>query len=528
MLDKRLARFKFLMKENKNMKRSISLLLALVLVLSLFAGCGKKEEAPGAEGGTPEVKDTLVIGVNEDISGLDPFAQNTSLQNTYTILNYDSLLSLDPATGAIKPGLAETWDIISATEYVFHLREGIKFHEGQTLKASDVKYSLERAAASAGMASKVSQIDRVEVEDDLTVRIFLNTPSTTILNNLAFCGTSVMCEEWCEANKDSFKHNGTGPYKFREWNSGESIIFDRFEEYWGEKGVMPTLKFVVKTEDNARTIALETGEIDVNAHPAAIDLERFKANEKLEVYSVPSTEVYYLTLTHKFGPTVDWKVRKAIAMAINKEDMIIVAKEGLGSPMTTILGAGQQYSDTSIPGHEFNVEEAKKLLAEAGYPNGFDLTLSIRANNLANAEVIQAQLGVIGINVKIDQLENAAFTDLAMNEKLQATVGSWQPATSDADNPLRNILYSASKGSSNQGRYNNAEYDAIIDEALKETDSAKAQELYSKAQMHIYEDCAVLPLYATYWTIAANKNVTNVVIPAVGDAMVYKNMGWNA
>ena len=136
------------------MKRSLSLILALAMTLTLLAGCGNK--AKDNDSGSSGEKEMLTIAVNEDISGLDPFAQNTSLQNTYTILMYDSLLALDPATGEIVPGLAESYDIVSATEYVFHLRSGVKFHNGEDLKASDVKFSLERAAASTGMASEGS------------------------------------------------------------------------------------------------------------------------------------------------------------------------------------------------------------------------------------------------------------------------------------------------------------------------------------------------------------------------------------
>lgn len=501
--------------------KSISVVLCLLLIVSAFSGCGSQ-----GGGSISEEKDTLVIAVDEDISGLDPFAQNTSLQNTYTILSYDALLALDPATGKIVPGLAESYDIISATEYVFHLRSGVKFHDGSDLKASDVKFSLERAAASTGMASKVSQIDRVEVVDDSTVRIILNTPSTTILNNLAFCGTSIMSEDWCTANAGSFKHNGTGPYIFREWNSGESIIFDRNEEYWGEAGAMKTLKFVVITEGNSRTIALETGEVDVNSMPAAIDLDRFESSSDIRVYSVPSTQVNYLNLSNIMEPTSNLDVRKAIAHAINKEDLINVSLEGRGTPMTTIVGAGQQYSDTSIPGYEYNLDKAREYLATAGYPDGFDLTVSVRSGGVTNAEVIQAQLGQIGIRVKINQMEGAAYIDLAMSEKMQATCASWQPATSDADNPLRNLLYSKSKASSNDSRYNNPEFDKTIDEAIKETDPVKAQELYSKAQQIVYDDVALLPLFSPNWTVAANKHVKGISIPAVGDAMVYKSMYW--
>lgn len=508
------------------MKKYISLALAIVMVCSVFAGCGKQTSGGSTDPGGAEAKDTLVIAVDADISGLDPFAQNTSLQNTYTILMYDSLLALDPVTGDIVPGLSESYDIISATEYVFHLRQGVKFHDGSELKASDVKFSIERAAASTGMASKVSQIDRVEVEDDYTVRIFLNTPSTTILNNLAFCGTSIMSEAWCNEHKDSFKHNGTGPYIFREWNSGESIVFERNDDYWGEPGVMKTLKFVVMTEANSRTIALETGEIDVNASPAAIDLDRFESAPDIEVYSVPSTQVNYFAMNNLMSPTNDVNVRRAIAHAINKQDLISVTLEGRGTPMSTIVGAGQQYSDTSIPQYEYDLKKAEEYLAAAGYPDGFDMEISVRSFNVTNAEVIQAQLGQIGINVKIRQMEGAAYTDLAMSEKMQATCAEWQPATSDADNPLRNLLYSQSKASSNDSRYHNPEFDALIDEAIQETDPEKAQKLYSEAQQLIYEDVPIIPLYSPNWTVAANVHVKGVTIPAVGDAMVYKGMYW--
>lgn len=510
------------------MKKAVSLLLALVMSLSLVA-CGGESAAPES-GGPAAEKDTLVIAVNEDIPGLDPFMCNESLTNGYSLLFYDCLLSLDPATGAVGPGLAESYDIVSAEEYIFHLRDGIKFHNGETLKASDVKFSLERTAASAGMASKVSQIDHVEVLDDLTVKIVLNTPSTTILNNLAFVGTSILNEEFCNAHADSYAINGTGPYKFVEWNPGESLILERFDEYWGQGGQMKMLKFVVMPEDNARTIALETGEVDVDAYPATISYSRYESAANLELYSAPSTQVAYLSLSWKtVEPLKNIKVRQAIAHAINKQDMIDGFLDGYGYIKTTLLGDGQQYCDNSVPGYEYNVELAKQLMAEAGYADGFEMDCMIRGESRSmQAAILQEQLSKIGITVNIKKLESAAYTETSMKEELQCALESWQPATSDADNPLRNLLYSESKASSNNVRYNNPEFDAVLDEAIKETDPVKAQELYSKAQMFIYDDVACIPLFAHVWSVAANSHVSGIVIPAVGDAMVYKNMGWNA
>lgn len=507
------------------MKKVISLILALIMVLSLVA-CGSK--SPSNEGGSSSDKDTLVIAVNEDIPGLDPFITNESLTNGYSLLFYDCLLSIDPSTGAVGLGLAESYDIISAEEYVFHLRPGIKFHEGQELKASDVKFSLERTAASTGMASKVSQIDHVEVIDDLTVKIVLNTPSTTILNNLAFVGTSILCEEWCKEHEDNYAINGTGPYKYVQWNPGESLKCERFDDYWGEGGKMKYLEFVVMPEDNARTIALETGDVDVDAYPATISYSRYESASDLDLYSAPSTQVAYLALSCKTVEALkDVRVRQAIAHAIDKQAMIDGFLDGYGYKKTTILGDGQQYCDNSIPEYEYDVDKAKALMAEAGYADGFDLECLLRGESRSvQAAILQEQLSKIGIRLTIAKKESAAYTEYCMNELMQCSLESWQPATSDADNPLRNIMYSKSKASSNDTRYNNPAYDAVLDEAIQETDPVKAQELYSQAQMFVYEDLPIIPLFAHVWSVAVNSHVKGVVIPAVGDAMVYKNMYW--
>ena len=507
------------------MKRIISLLLACIMLLSLVA-CGNKSTAQEGSA-TKETKDTLKIAITADIPSLDPYAQNTDISNSFTLLFYDRLLDVDINTGELIPSLAESYEVVSAKEYVFHLRQGVKFHEGQELKASDVKFSLERVAESTGMSAKVAQIDHVEVVDDYTVRIVLNTASTTILNNLAFAGTSILSEEWCKAHQDSYVINGTGAYKFVEWNPGESVLLERNEEYWGEGGKMQYLKFVVMPEANARTIALENGEIDVDSLPATISYSRYEAAENIELYSSPSTKVCYMSMSYNFEPFQNVKVRQAIAMAINKQDMIDGFADGYGKVKTTILGDGQQYCDNSIPGYEYDVEAAKALLAEAGYPDGFDLELVLRGEAYSTlAAILQEQLSKIGVRVSVNKMESAAYTEYNMQEKTQSVLHHYQPATSDADNPLRNLLHSESKASSNTARYKNADYDALITAAVQETDPAKAQDLYSQIQMKIYEDVPLIPLFSLFWSVAANSHVKGVQIPAVGDAMAFKNMYW--
>ena len=301
------------------------------MLLSLVA-CGNKSTAQEGSA-TKETKDTLKIAITADIPSLDPYSQNTDISNSFTLLFYDRLLDVDINTGELIPSLAESYEVVSAKEYVFHLRQGVKFHEGQELKASDVKFSLERVAESTGMSAKVAQIDPVEVVDDYTVRIVLNTASTTILNNLAFAGTSILSEEWCKAHQDSYVINGTGAYKFVEWNPGESVLLERNEEYWGEGGKMQYLKFVVMPEANARTIALENGEID----DSFSDFNLLASDRRVE-YLLEKSEFYGYSGNR----------RKALVFCSRKKEAELLSKEFNKRGYKSVVLSGDDSQDKRL------------------------------------------------------------------------------------------------------------------------------------------------------------------------------------
>ena len=497
----------------------------LASFLFIVAGICLILGSTGALAANPKTE--LVIAMDEDIAGLDPFAQNETVCNVYTTLIYDPLLKVDYWANTINPGLAESYEIVSNTEFIFKLRPNVKFHNGATLKASDVKFSLERVAASAGMAAKVALISEVQVIDDMTVRILLKQPYTALLNVLTFCGTSILNEEFVKSNPNRYVHNGTGAYIFREWISGESVTLDRNEDYWGPKGGMQTLKFICMPEAASRTIALETGDIDVNSTIAAIDIPKVKANPNLVIYDNVSGKVDYLGLNLNLDYFKDRNVRMAIAHAIDKQEIIDVLLEGRGVPMASILGKGQDNHDDSIKGYPFDLKKAQELMAASAFPNGFEMKFYVRREDQNTvAQVVQAQLAEIGINVKIERIETAIQLNLAKAKQLDMFMGSWQPAHTDADNPLRSLLVGNRAGTTNLVWHQNPEYDKWLDHAATILDPTEKQEAYTKIQQYIADEVPLIPIFSELWTCAAKKQVKGIKVPPAGEMLPYHLFYW--
>ena len=502
------------------MKGIYRLFLVLIVAMLVAGPClvGASEASKKA--------DMIIVGVDGDIAGLDPFGQNATVQNICTTLVYDTLLRIDPKTGKINPSLAESYEIVSPTEYIFKLRKGVKFHDGSLLKPSDVKFSIERASKSSGFAAKVSFIKDVVPMKDNKVKFVLKKPTTTVLNALAFCGTSIMSEEFLTKNKGKFINNGTGPFKFGKWISGDSITFDRNDNYWGPKAKIKTLKFAIIPENTARAIALETGEIDINNSVQGIDVPSIKKNSKLKIIEAQSTQVDFFTVNTTIKPFDNVKVRKALACAINKPEMIAVLLEGRGTPRNTILAKAQNYANENLKGYKQDVVLAKKLLAEAGYQNGFKAAFITNSQRgLTLGQVLQAQLAKVGVQITLERMERGAFNELIKQNKLTMTIDDWAAATSDADNPLRSLLYSKHAGTTNRMWYQDTKYDAMLDEAVTITNPKKAQEAYYKIQKYIEDNVALVPLFSETQTVASDKNISGLVIPKGGE-MPYYMVHW--
>ena len=342
----------------KTWKKVIALSLVAAMAVSA-AGCsksgqtsteggsaqtqaGSKEtEAGGSTGGSGEYKDTVVWAQGADVTSLDPHQGKETPAVEVTDQIFDTLTVVDAATGELQPQIAESWDQNSDTSYTFHIRQGVKFHDGSEVKAEDVKFSLDRAINSAAVSYIVDFIDKVDVVDDYTVNVELKAPYAPALRNLSVPFAAIVPKAVVEADEEAFKLHpiGTGPYKFVEWKQGDSVTLERFDDYYA--GPAETQKLVMKVipEASQRTIALETGEVDLAYDLLPNDLEKVRSNSDLQLFEAPSLTCYYISMNMNKAPYDDQKVRDAVNYAIDRQLIIDTIASGSGEPADAIIAA---------------------------------------------------------------------------------------------------------------------------------------------------------------------------------------------
>lgn len=346
--------------------KSFFALVVIILGVTLFFS---------SAGFAKETKDTLVVANIYDAKTLDPHATNDVASSGAMLQIYETLVALDDDNN-IVPQLAERWERPDELTYKFYLLKGVKFHNGEELKASDVKYTIERAMSPKGAAIQnySSEVDTVEVVDDYTVVIKTKQPCTPFLASLSHTWGSILNEKATEAAGDNYGMHpvGTGPFKFVSWEKGDRLTLERYEEFHGKKPAYKTLVIRSITEPTNRTIELESGAVDIAYGIPSNDIKRVEENENLKLMRIMDNSTTYLGFNCEKSPFDDVRVRQAIGKAI---DTVLINKavyRGVGQAPVGPIAPNVKYSDKTLPVHERDVEGARKLLTEAGYPNGFD------------------------------------------------------------------------------------------------------------------------------------------------------------
>ena len=276
------------------MKKKFGLLVTIILSMLFLVACGgDPDKKEGASAGT--AKDTLVIAQGADAKSLDPHASNDNPSSRIRVQIYDRLMELDD-NGVPQPMLAESWERPDDKTIIFHLRKGVKFHNGDEMKASDVKFSLERALASPEVAEIISGINSVEVLDDYTVKVTTEKPMAAILNNLAHTTIAILSEKATKEAGDKFGQNpiGTGPYKFVSWQSGDRVTLEAFPDYWQGEAPVKNVVFRNIVEETNRSIGLETGELDIIYDIQGMDKNKLKDDERFNLIEGPQVSITYL------------------------------------------------------------------------------------------------------------------------------------------------------------------------------------------------------------------------------------------
>lgn len=471
------------------MKKTVVLLLALSLVVMAFAtGCGSTPV--GAEKG--ENQNTLVVATMSDARSLDPHGTNDQASSRIKVQLYDTLMTQTEDL-EVELGLVESYEMVSDTEYAFTLREGVMFHNGEELTANDVKFTFERKQDISPAAFLVNALDYVEVHDDYNFTMHLEFPFGPFITHLAHPATAILNETAVLEAGDNYGRNpvGTGPFQLVTWNSGDSIELARFDDYYLGAAQTEFITFRFITENTPRAIALETAEVDVIYDVGPEDFANLSAVEGVEGLQTDGLTTFYMGFNLEKEPFNDIRVRQAINLALDVDLATKVVFHGHAEPAKGSLAPNVFFANNDLPGYDYDVEEAKRLLAEAGYEDGF--TTSIWTNDnpirVRYAEMFQEQLSQIGIEVRVETMEFAPYLDrTALGEHDMFMLG-WVAVTGDADYGLYSLFHSDEFGDAgNRTFYSNERVDELLDLGKTSTDEAERAAAYEEVQQIVFEE----------------------------------------
>lgn len=478
----------------KSSRRIVAALFVLTMALAAFSAYGQVRNKAGGKSG----KD-LVIARDQESITIDPQAGWDGASLIVLRQMYNQLLQVDDDM-KIVPNLAESYTYLSGTQVQFKLRKGVKFHNGEEMKASDVKFSIQRAMASSKVKAFTASITGVKVVDDYTVVVTTTQPYAPLLANLCHTALSIVPEKAVTAMGDKFSEHpiGTGPFKFSEWVSGDKIVLVKHKDYFAGPVAADSLTFRTIPEGSSRTIALETGEVDMVYPVDPVDARRVKSSKDLTLVETLSPKIEYVAMNEKFKPFSDVRVRRAINYAVNRQALFDVVAESKGKITSSTMSAKIMGYTDKVTVYEYNPEKAKKLLAEAGYPNGFDVLISISGDmRNRNAQLLQSDLMAVGINAKIENLEWATFLDKVNKGDYQIFNMSYNNTTGDPDTSLYQLFHSTVPASSgNRAYYKNPKVDELLIAGRLEVNVPKRMEIYKQIQQILADDAVWVPLYS--------------------------------
>lgn len=504
------------------MKRRISFMMIFSMLMLSFVGCSSGSGNKGGNNGGV-LEETLTVAMSGDAIALDPVATNDNQSSNVMIQIYEGLLYLGD-DGQVKPLLAEKFEQKDQSTYVFTLRKGIKFHNGEELKANDVVFSLKRAIEAPNVKHLFNSIDTntVLAKDDYTVEFKLSSPYSGVLAALCHPGAFIVNEKAVNEGGDNYKMNpvGTGPLKFVSWTKANEINLERFDDYHGDKVAYKNVKLRIIPEPTNRTIELETGGVDISYDIAENDISKVEGNSELKLLKSLDYGTTYLGFNCSKAPFDNPKVREAISYAIDMESIIKAVYLGVGKTATGPMPSTLKYSIADqLQVRKRDVAKAKELLKEAGFENGFQTTLSTNENKSRQemATIIKQQLSEVGIDVSIKALEWSAFNDLLKNAQQDMFEIAWIADSPDADTFMFPCFHSSAKGAGGNYVYlEDKQLDELLEKARVEQNDATRADLYKKAQERVLEISAWVPQYNKELLVGTRKNIDGVKLSPFG------------
>ena len=477
-------------------KKLLALFLALVMVGAVLPGCGDGSKDPGGQGnngktGEPVKGGEITVGIAQDLDdSLDPH-QTVAAGTREVLFNIFEGLVKPNSDGEMIPAVAEKYTLSEdGTTYTFTLREGVKFHNGQTVTAEDVVYSINRCAAvpegqEKPLVAAFSAVKSVEALDEKTVAV---TIAQRDLEFISYMTAAIIPADY--ENQDTAPV-GTGPFRFVSRTPQQDFVMERFEDYWGAPAWLDKVTYKICENADALVMNLNGGSIDLCAHLTSAQASQL--NQNFQVLEGTMNLVQAIYLNNQAKPFDKQLVRQALCYAIDRQGIMDMVADGHGTAVgSSIYPAFTKYFlPELVDKYPHDVAKAKELLAQAGYPDGFDMTISVPNNyqpHMDTAEVVAEQLREAGINVTIQPVEWSTWLDTIYNgRQFQATVVGVDAANMTARAMLERFTSDYGKNFIN---YNNPAYDALFQKAINAQDEAGQTDLYKQMETMLADTAA--------------------------------------
>ena len=533
------------------MKKKISLMLAAALTAGLaLTGCGGSktsdttDNTAGAENeSTAEVKgvdvDTtgyLVAALNADIQTAD--VQKTSKDYEVPFNIFDRLVDVEVGTDGnskIVPSLAESWDISDdGLEYTFHLRQGVKFHNGNDFTAEDVTYTFHRMLTVEGgvntefidqikgadelLAGETDTLEGVEVVDDYTIKVTLKEPFAGFLASISSPGVSIYDSEATEAAGDQFGMDpavtvGTGPFEFSSWSFNNQLVLTRNEDYWKGASGLPGVVIKIIPDTETQSMMFESGELDIlDLDYAADSADRFTETYPDQIVQGPRVGIVYFTMNFNKEPFQDVRVRKAVQMSIDRQAILDALYGGRGQVEQGIFPHGLIGFNPDQEEIKCDPEAAKALLAEAGYADGFDMEIaadSSASDTMTMAlEIVSDQLAEVGIRAEIKNYDESTWLETRKSGELGSFMSTWSADYNDPDNFIYTFFGNEEKTRIRSINYPDTEVmERVAKARTLVNEDERLAEYKALEEKLIHEDAAWVPMFSRLHLFAVSKRV---------------------
>jgi peptide/nickel transport system substrate-binding protein len=518
----------------KRYARPLSLVLVVALCGALLlTGCGQKDAQSDQTSTENAANDTFTFAQGADPRGLDP-ARVDDLESGKVIVNiYEGLTKYAADSTKVEPCLAESWEISEdGLSYTFKLRQGVKFHDGSDFNADAVKFNIDRqlppkADDNMPYASfTFGTVKDVQVVDPYTVKINLTQKNTAFLANLAMGPAApIVSPTALEASgNNSVMDNpvGTGPYKFVKWNKGENVVLVRNDEYWGEKAKIKNVVFRIIADNSARVLALNNGEVDMIDGIDATVVDKIKEGGN-ELYEAPGMNVNYMAFNTTTDMFKDAEARKAVAQAVNVDELVTSLYQGYSEKATTILPTFMPGYDPSVQQVSYDAEAAKAGLEKAGIKKIHMITYSNprpynAATGAALAAAIQGYLQKVGVEATIDTFDWTTYKDKVKAGDYDIAFYGWIGDNGDPDNFLN--LLADKDPNLNIARWQDPTYIDMIKKALAMPNGPERDSAYAACEKYVAERSVWLPFSHAKTQAAYRPNVSGFIYHVTGSVFL--------